>query len=85
LRRPIAATVSGALSTGQSHCAGSSTSIATTSAAPRRSISKAQKPSKVPTSRQRLPAKEAGHGIFPTIGRVSCHPGVTTPSPRSIV
>ena len=34
---------------------GSSTSMATTSAAPRRSISKAQKPSNVPTSRQRLP------------------------------
>ena len=35
-------------------------SIATTSAAPRRSISNAQKPSKVPTSRQRRPASEAG-------------------------
>ena len=36
---------------------------AVTDAAPRRSISKAQKPSKVPTSRQRLPASELGNGI----------------------
>ncbi len=38
---------------GQSHAAGSEMSRATTSSAPRRSISNAQKPSQLPTSRQR--------------------------------
>src|SRR4051794_23597984 len=60
-------------------------SIAITSDAPRRSISKAQKPSNVPTSRQRLPSSEAGNGICGTTGRVSCQPGVSTPGASSIV
>ena len=55
---------------------GSRMSIAITSAAPRRSISKAQKPSNVPTSRQRCPASDAGReGRRSRGGRTS--PGVT--------
>ena len=60
LRSASAAITSAVAFAGQSHCAGSRMSIADTSAAPRRSISKAQKPSKVPTSRQRWPARTAG-------------------------
>ncbi len=59
------------------------TSIATTSA-PRRSISKAQKPSKVPMSSARLPARPAGRTL-PTVSRRSIRPGVTTPGASSIV
>src|SRR4051812_46403106 len=70
---------------GQSHWAGSSTSMASTSAAPRRSISKAQKPSNVPTSRQRAPASEAGSGSVRAVSRRSNQPGVTTPGASSSV
>jgi hypothetical protein len=56
-----------------------------TSAAPRRSISNAQKPSNVATSRQRAPSSDAGKGIFGTSPRVSKKPGVTTPGASSIV
>ncbi len=73
------------LPAGQSQPAGSSTSIATTSAASRRSISNAQNPLKVPTSRQRLPASDAGNGIWPTMARWSSQPGVTTPGASSSV
>ena len=59
-------------------------STATTSDAPRRSISNAQNPSKVPTSRQRLPAR-SGQGSFGATLRVSNQPGVTTPGASSIV
>jgi hypothetical protein len=56
-----------------------------TSSAPRRSISKAQKPLNVATSRQRMPSSEAGKGIRSTTGRVSSQPGVTTPGASSSV
>ena len=57
-------------------------SIATTSAAPRRSISNAQKPSKVPTSRQRLPASDGGR-ISAAISRRSNQPGRLAPPARA--
>ena len=79
------AIVSGSLPAGQSQPAGSSTSIPITSRAPRRSISNAQKPLNVATSRQRLPASDAGMGTWEAIGRVSSQPGVTTPGASSIV
>src|SRR5919109_282901 len=63
----------------------SSTSLAMTSPAPRRSSSKAQKPSIVPMSRQRMPASEGGHGSRSAVGRRSQPPGVTTPGATSIV
>src|SRR5205807_1706993 len=69
----------------QSASARSSRSIATTSSAPRRSISKAQNPSNVPTSRQRFPASDRGIGSSSTTGRVSNQPGVTTPGASSSV
>ena len=72
-------------STGQSHSAGSGTSAATTSAAPRRSIAKAQKPSNVPTSRQRCPPSEAGRPTLSGMSRRSNQPGVTTPGASSSV
>src|SRR5437764_3650610 len=60
-------------------------STATTSDAPRRSISNAQKPSNVPTSRQRLPARSAGIGSCGAMARVSNQPGVTTPGVSSML
>ncbi len=60
-------------------------SIAVTEAAPRRSISKAQKPSHVPMSRQRLPVRSAGSGTFATVGRVSKNASVTMPGASSTV
>src|SRR4051794_12085068 len=68
---------------GQSHARGSRMSIPMTSAAPRRSISKAQNPSNVPMSRQRAPSSEAGSGTRETTSRRSYQPGVTTPGPSS--
>src|SRR3954452_9993098 len=60
-----------------------STSIATTSA-PRRSISNAQNPSKVPMSSTRLPLRSSGSRRSAT-GRMSTKPGVTTPGASSMV
>src|SRR5256885_1304444 len=78
-------TTASSLPAGQSHCIGSSTSIPIVSAAPRRSISKAQKPLNVATSRQRLPSSESGKGSSFTTLRVSNQPGVRTPGASSIV
>ena len=85
LRRANARRVSSLLPAGQSQSWGSGTSIATTSAAPLRSISKAQNPLNVPTSRQRLPSSEGGRPTVPSTLRVSKNPGVTTPGASSIV
>ena len=63
---------------GQSQRSGSSMSIATTSAAPRRSISNAQKPSHVPTSRQRRPSRRAGSGTLRG-GRGACRTSPASP------
>src|SRR4051812_5781150 len=70
---------------GQSQRPSSRMSIATTLSAPRRSISNAQNPSQVPTSRQRLPASDAGRGTLSVVARVSNQPGVVSPGRRSIV
>src|SRR3954449_13072912 len=59
-------------------------SVATTSAAPRRSSSKARKPSYVPTSRHRFP-RTSGQGRRSTTERRSNQPGVTTPGSSSSV
>ena len=63
----------------------SRTSLATTSPAPRRSSSNAQKPSIVPMSRQRMPSSDGGHGSRAAVTRRSQPPGVTTPGATSIV
>ena len=63
----------------------SSTSLATTSPAPRCSSSNAQNPSIVPMSRQRMPVSDDGHGSRLAVGRRSQPPGVTRPGATSIV
>src|SRR5690349_17871204 len=67
---------------GQSQRVGSSRSTAMTSSAPRRSSSKAQKPSKVPTSSARRPRSDGGSGSGSP--RRSNQPGVTFPGASSI-
>src|SRR3954454_9163097 len=81
----MASTTALSLLTGQSHRIGSSRSMATVSAAPRRSISNAQNPSNVATSRQRFPSSDAGKGSCASALRVSTQPGVTTPGASSSV
>lgn len=57
----------------------------TTRSAPRRSISNAQKPSQVPTSRQVFPSNESGRPCRSTQERRSNRPVDRKPSPSSIV
>src|SRR3954471_1897113 len=84
LRAASASSTEAGAACGQSQRVGSSRSTAMTSSAPRRSNSKAQKPSKVPTSSARRPRSDAGSGRRSGRPRRSNQPGVTLPGASSI-
>src|ERR1700728_1103184 len=60
-------------------------SAATTRPAPRRSASNEKKPSKAPISRTEAPPKLSGKPTKPSLSAERSIPGVTIPSPRSMV
>src|SRR3954468_14931770 len=84
LRAASASSTEAGAACGQSQRVGSSRSTAMTSSAPRRSNSKAQNPSKVPTSSARRPCSDPGSGSRSGTPRRSNQPGVTFPGASSI-